>query len=75
MGCNGICIKYRATGDIGLGRYIQGQKRCQMCAIFIKWDGNTCPCCGYRLRSNPRSLKGKRTFRELKSNTSATIEY
>jgi len=65
MVCKGTCHKYRATGEIGLGRYIQGQKRCQTCDIFLKWDGRNCPCCSYQLRSNPRSLKAKKMLREL----------
>jgi len=41
----------RATNKI---QYDTGQRRCQMCDIFIKWDGIWCPCCGYRLRTIPR---------------------
>ena len=41
-----------------LGRYESGQKRCQVCQIFIKWDGGIwCPCCSHKLRSNPRNIK------------------
>lgn len=66
MVCRGICQKYRATGDIGSGRYFQGQKRCQMCEIFLKWDGLFCPCCNCQLRSKPRSLNAKKKLRESK---------
>ncbi|HEX6282022.1 MAG TPA: hypothetical protein VFZ67_07315, partial [Nitrososphaera sp.] len=45
------------------GRYASGQKRCQICEIFIKWDGLWCPCCGYRLRTKPRNLKYKAKLR------------
>ena len=45
------------------GRYEIGQKRCQICEIFIKWDGLWCPCCGYRLRTKPRNLKYKAKLR------------
>jgi len=71
MVCKGTCPKYRATGDIGIGRYAQGQKRCQICDIFLMWDGRNCPCCGFRLRQYPRSLKAKKNLRELqlKANT------
>jgi hypothetical protein len=44
---------------VGTGRYASGQKRCQGCQIFIKWDGLWCPCCSYRLRTKPRNLKDK----------------
>ena len=43
----------------GVGRYANGQKRCQICDIFIQWDGLWCPYCGYRLRTKPRNLKYK----------------
>jgi len=46
-----------------MGRYASGQKRCQICEIFIKWDGLWCPCCGYRLRTKPRNLKYKAKLR------------
>ena len=44
------------------GRYEQGQKRCNTCELFIKWEGLWCPCCGRLLRTKPRAkkLKSKR---------------
>ena len=39
MACKGICLRLRAMKPFGLGRYSDGQKRCQMCSIFIKWEG------------------------------------
>ena len=38
-----------------IGRHSTGQKRCQICETFLKWDGLYCPCCGYRLRTGPRN--------------------
>jgi hypothetical protein len=29
----------------------------------LKWDGLTCPCCGYKLRTRPRNLKYKARLR------------
>ncbi|MFL6408450.1 MAG: hypothetical protein ACJ71F_15480 [Nitrososphaeraceae archaeon] len=59
MTCKGICERHKALKPAhssgGGGRYSAGQKRCAMCALFIKWDGLHCPCCGCRLRSNPRN--------------------
>ena len=40
-------------------RYANGQKRCNVCEIFVDWDGFYCPCCRMLLRSRPRSVKGK----------------
>ena len=59
MTCKGICTRYKAQKPVGTGRYASGQRRCQICEIFIKWEGLWCPCCGYRLRTKPRNLKYK----------------
>jgi hypothetical protein len=58
MTCKGICIRHKDSY-----RYDTGNKRCQICEIFIKWDGLWCPCCGYRLRNGPRSFKFKAKLR------------
>ena len=63
MTCKGICIRYKAQKPVGTGRYASGQRRCQICEIFIKWEGLWCPCCGYRLRTKPRNLKYKAKLR------------
>jgi hypothetical protein len=63
MTCKGICIRHKAQKPVGLGRYSMGQKRCQICELFIRWDGLWCPCCGYRLRTKPRNLKYKAKLR------------
>jgi hypothetical protein len=63
MTCKGICIRHKAQKPVGMGRYSMGQKRCQICELFIKWDGLWCPCCGYRLRTRPRNLKYKAKLR------------
>ncbi len=38
MTCKGICMRHKAQKPVGTGRYVSGQKRCQICEIFIKWD-------------------------------------
>src|SRR3989344_2240963 len=63
MTCKGICSRYKAQKPVGTGRYASGQRRCQICEIFIKWEGLWCPCCGYRLRTKPRNLKYKAKLR------------
>jgi hypothetical protein len=63
MTCKGICIRHKAQKPVGTGRYSMGQKRCQICELFINWDGLWCPCCGYRLRTKPRNLKYKAKMR------------
>lgn len=68
MICKDICIRHKAQKPVGSGRYAIGQKRCQICEIFLKWDGLWCPCCGYRLRTKPRNLKYKAKLRARKKN-------
>jgi len=73
MTCKDICIRHKAQKPIGSGRYAIGQKRCQICEIFLKWDGLWCPCCGYRLRTKPRNLKYKSKLRARKNNQPGLI--
>jgi len=67
MTCKGICVRHKAMKPVGTGRYSTGQKRCQVCEIFLKWDGFWCPCCGYRLRTRPRNMKFKAEMRARKN--------
>jgi hypothetical protein len=57
MVCKGTCIRNKASGPISSGRYATGQKRCQICEMYVKWGGLWCPCCGCRLRIGPRIHK------------------
>ena len=74
MVCKGVCIRHKASGPISYGRYAAGQKRCQICEIFIKWDGLWCPCCGYRLRTKPRNKKYKARLRTGQNQRGLNIE-
>jgi hypothetical protein len=58
MTCKGICLHHKASG-----RYANGHKRCQICDLFIKWNGVFCPCCRRRLRIGPRNMKFKSKLR------------
>jgi hypothetical protein len=64
MVCKGICMRHKAQKPVGMGRYAAGQRRCQICQMFIKWEGLWCPCCGYRLRTKPRNLKYRVKLRQ-----------
>ena len=64
MRCRERCLKYKVTRYSKGGRYLNGQKRCQVCNIFMNFDSFHCPCCGFRLRSTPRGSKWKRMFIE-----------
>jgi len=73
MTCKGICIRHKAQKPVGSGRYALGQRRCQICEIFINWVGLWCPCCGYRLRTRPRNLKYKDKLRAKKKREEADM--
>ena len=47
-----ICLCHK-----GSGRYSTGHKRCQICDLFMQWNGIFCPCCGSRLGIGPRNIK------------------
>ena len=74
MTCKGICILHKAQKPVGTGRYSTGQKRCQICELFLKWDGLWCPCCGYRLRTKPRNLKYKVKLRAKKEDQQLLLQ-
>jgi len=60
MVCKGICNRYKAKwGGVTEYRYANGQKRCNVCEIYVSWDGIACPCCRTLLRTRPRSLGQK----------------
>jgi hypothetical protein len=58
MTCKRICVRHKASC-----RYATGNKRCQICEIFIKWDELWYLCSGYRLRNGPRCFKFKAKLR------------
>ena len=62
MPCKGKCMRHRTFGRY----YATGNKRCQHCNLFIKWEGLWCPRCGYKLRTRPRHSKFKTKLREQK---------
>ncbi len=66
MVCRGICTRYKAKWGANQPRYASGQKRCNVCNIFLDWNGFWCPCCGMSLRTRPRTGKYKRMFFEQK---------
>jgi hypothetical protein len=73
MTCKGICMRHRAEKPFGIGRYASGQKRCQGCDEYIRWDGIFCPCCSYRLRTKPRNWKFKAKLKERKEVGESTM--
>ena len=55
--CKGICVRHKAQGPASFGRYMRGQKRCQVCQIFLELNGVWCLCCGTKLRTRSRNWK------------------
>ena len=44
MAHRGICIRHKAENQIGnWDRSASGQKICQICEMFIEWNGLCCP--------------------------------
>jgi len=66
MGCKGICERYKAERHFGIGLYVNGRKRCQVCEVYLEWDGYYCPCCRHKLRTKPHNGKYKIKMREIK---------
>jgi hypothetical protein len=62
MSCKGICINYKATKPQDSRRYVWGQKRCQICSMWMKWEGVFCPCCHNKLRIKPKKMQNKETI-------------
>ena len=53
MACKGVCVRHIANhgGGSCTLKYAEGQKRCQVCQIYLIWQTNNyCPCCGNKLR-------------------------
>ena len=56
LDCKGHCNRFGSKKGGGkYSLYAQNFKRCTECAIYIKYDGNRCPCCKYPLRNKRRS--------------------
>lgn len=83
--CKGICKKFRVKKPLSGSRYGSGQGRCQICDIWIDYQGahnnngtpateNSvgwfCNCCNYRIRQKPRNIIYKTKLREQIENKS-----
>lgn len=50
MSCKGICIHHEAVKGVRGYRYLNGEKRCQVCCIFLVWDNDFCPGLGHAVQ-------------------------
>jgi len=61
--CKGVCKKFKAEKSFeGKSRYELGQKRCNVCELFLNYNDARCPCCSCKLRTNPRSTKLRKSL-------------
>lgn len=63
MPCKGICIRHTVKTKPGNIRYDDGQKRCQVCSIYVRMPGYFCLCCGFRLRTKSHNKKCSERYR------------
>ena len=54
-----LCKNYKASKKFSGSRYLQGQKFCTICDVWLLWDGNHCPCCSHYLRKKARYGKSR----------------
>jgi hypothetical protein len=57
MPCKNICSNFKTVKTVTGSPYLEGEKWCGACCVFIEWEGIHCPCCTRKLRVNPRSKK------------------
>src|SRR3712207_7957338 len=57
MPCKNICVNFKAVKTVTGSPYLEGEKWCGACCIFIEWEGIHCPCCTRKLRVSPRSKR------------------
>ena len=57
--CKGVCHRHHAHSPGIFHRYSQNTKRCTVCSIYIKWEGQRCPCCSNLLKTRPRKTEFK----------------
>jgi len=67
MPCKNICVNFKNVKTVTGSPYLEGEKWCAACCIFIEWEGIHCPCCTRKLRVNPRSKKRSWCYATLRS--------
>lgn len=66
MQCMNICQDYKVKKpELGVSRYEAGQKFCSHCEVFMKIDGNRCPCCKYLLKIGSSKRRRENTIRRI----------
>ena len=66
LSCKGEC-KTTVKQSIGktIFRYMNGQKRCGVCSVYLRWAGSKCPCCSAVLHVRPRHSRAKEKYYEI----------
>ncbi|WP_316505545.1 hypothetical protein [Nitrosopumilus sp.] len=65
MICKGKCDKMRNLKPKNGKRYASGQKRCQICNLFVVCAELRCPCCNCMLRCKSRHHKSKESLEAI----------
>ena len=79
--CKKICLQYAAKKPTTSGRYDAGQKRCQICEIYMTVEGTIdkkgiyCKCCHYRVRGKPRNRIYKEILRNNQNKDSEKADF
>ena len=59
-----MCKRHKAPKPPNnVSRYAAGQKRCNLCEVYMVHDEIFCPCCGGRMRTHPRNRRYKEALR------------
>lgn len=69
--CRDMCktLEVRKKG-FSTSPYMEGLKKCIVCAVYLKTDSKYCPCCNYLLRTRARSKKSKMFSERCENHTS-----
>jgi hypothetical protein len=71
MECRGICLKYKTQKLTVESKGNSKPKRCQNCHIYMKYDGNSCPCCSHILK---KVFIGVKSIEKLQGQRSLSYE-
>ena len=57
--CKGVCKEFVSALPVS-EKYLNGFKRCSVCNGFFQIHELRCPCCGVKLRTQPRHDSSKK---------------
>lgn len=77
MTCKELCIQHKAKKKGTLSRYGNGQKRCQICDIFMNWMGDLLSLLWVQIANKTKKAKiqGKTCFTIISDYTLDKIKF